>query len=98
LVAEEAGQIVGAIGGGLLNSEECEVFVLYLNPEKKKEKVMDRLCWLNLQKFFLILEQKNNGYPLRKTIKWAYHFMRSKVLFFSMNDQLIPMKKVIEHH
>ena len=39
LVAEEAGQIVGAIGGGLLNSEECEVFVLYLNPEKKKKRL-----------------------------------------------------------
>jgi len=37
LVAEEEGQIVGAIGGGLLNAEECEVFVLYLNPEKKRK-------------------------------------------------------------
>ncbi|MBY0095554.1 GNAT family N-acetyltransferase [Mesobacillus maritimus] len=38
-VAIEAGEVVGAIGGGMIGKNISEVFVLYLDPERRREGI-----------------------------------------------------------
>lgn len=38
-VALEAGEVVGAIGGGMIGKEMSEVFVLYLDPDRRGEGI-----------------------------------------------------------
>jgi ribosomal protein S18 acetylase RimI-like enzyme len=38
-VALDAGEVVGAIGGGMIGQNSSEVFVLYLNPERRGEGI-----------------------------------------------------------
>jgi GNAT superfamily N-acetyltransferase len=38
-VAEEAGRVVGAGGGGMTGPASCELFVLYLDPSRRGEGV-----------------------------------------------------------
>jgi GNAT superfamily N-acetyltransferase len=43
LVALEEGKVVGAIGGGLISPEESEIFVFYLDPNRRGEGIGTRL-------------------------------------------------------
>lgn len=43
IVAEDAGQIIGVIGGGMRNHVEGEVYVLYLHPEKREKGIGTKL-------------------------------------------------------
>jgi ribosomal protein S18 acetylase RimI-like enzyme len=38
-VALEAGEVVGAIGGGMIGKDISEIFVLYLDPERRGEGI-----------------------------------------------------------
>ena len=42
-VALDGDNVVGAIGGGMIGSEEGEVFVLYLDPSRKRERIGSKL-------------------------------------------------------
>lgn len=42
-VAEEDGEIIGAIGGGMIGEKTAEVFVLYLSPERRGEGIGTKL-------------------------------------------------------
>lgn len=42
-VAEEDGEIIGAGGGGFTGERVSELFVLYLNPSRKREGIGSRL-------------------------------------------------------
>lgn len=42
-VAVDAGQVVGAGGGGFTAEDTAELFVLYLDPERKREGIGSRL-------------------------------------------------------
>lgn len=81
LVAEEAGQIVGAIGGGLLNSEECEVFVLYLNPEKKRKGYGSALL-AELTEIFLNFGAKKQWVSVTKDNQMGIPFYEKQGFIF----------------
>ena len=53
-VALDKDNVVGAIGGGMIGSEEGEVFVLYLDPSRKREGIgsnlLDELTKVQLQR------------------------------------------------
>jgi len=38
-VALDGAEVVGAIGGGMIEKEKSEVFVLYLNPQRRREGI-----------------------------------------------------------
>lgn len=42
-VALDENKVVGAIGGGMTGLEKAEVFVLYLDPSRKRERIGSRL-------------------------------------------------------
>lgn len=42
-VAVDAGQVVGAGGGGFTGEETSELFVLYLDPDRKREGIGSKL-------------------------------------------------------
>ena len=42
-VALDGKQVVGAIGGGMISTTEGEIFVLYLNPSRKREGIGSKL-------------------------------------------------------
>lgn len=42
-VAIEDGEIIGAIGGGMIGEKTAEVFVLYLSPERRGEGIGTKL-------------------------------------------------------
>ncbi len=43
IVALDQSQVVGAIGGGMISSGKSEVFVLYLDPERRGEGIGTKL-------------------------------------------------------
>ncbi|WJE17238.1 GNAT family N-acetyltransferase [Halobacillus sp. ACCC02827] len=43
VAVDEEGTVVGAGGGGMTGSETAELFVLYLDPERKREGIGGRL-------------------------------------------------------
>lgn len=43
IVAVEDNEVIGAIGGGMIGETSGEVFVLYLNPERRNEGIGTRL-------------------------------------------------------
>ena len=42
-VAVSNGQVIGAGGGGFLSETECELYVLYLDPTRKREGIGSKL-------------------------------------------------------
>ncbi len=54
-VAIEEGKIVGAGGGGMISGNEAELFVLYLDPARRREGIGTLLLDA------ITLEQKNRG-------------------------------------
>ncbi|REJ10948.1 GNAT family N-acetyltransferase [Halobacillus trueperi] len=43
IVAVDKGKVVGACGGGMIDEEACELYVMYLDPSRKREGIGTKL-------------------------------------------------------
>lgn len=59
IVAVDRGQVIGACGGGMIDEEACELYVMYLDPSRKKEGIGTKL----LEDF---TKQQKEGYGAKK--------------------------------
>ncbi|WP_240033699.1 GNAT family N-acetyltransferase [Oceanobacillus profundus] len=77
IVALDHNAVVGAIGGGMLHNEESEVYVLYLDPNRRGEgigtKLLDFLTTIQREKVL-----RSNGFLYKKEIGKVFHFTREE--------------------
>src|SRR5699024_4431458 len=91
-VAIESGKVIGAGGGGMTGETVGEVFVLYLEPERRNEgigsKILDAITIQ--QKEFGAKEQ---WVSVQKGIKRESRFMKQKAFLFNMKNKDMRTKK-----
>ncbi|MHC8520923.1 GNAT family N-acetyltransferase [Rossellomorea sp. H39__3] len=92
-VALEEGTVLGAIGGGMTGAYQGEVFVLYLDPDRRGEGIGTLL----LEALTRIQREKappNNGYRWLEGIKKGSRSMKRGALSFSMSRRATRMGRM----
>ncbi|SET92625.1 Ribosomal protein S18 acetylase RimI [Salinibacillus kushneri] len=84
-VALDNGQVVGAIGGGMIDKDKSEVYVLYLDPKRRREGIGTRLLnhLTDIQRnkgakeqWVSVLKGNDKGIPFYEAK--GFHFVREK--------------------
>jgi len=93
-VALDNGVVVGAIGGGMIDEDQSEIYVLYLDPERKREGIGTQLLnhLTNVQRkkgakkqWVSVLKGNDKGIPFYEAK--GFHFMYEKEAYGNVDGE-----------